>query len=136
MLRYYKNLPSALTELYPQLAWDVSKFQGIAPPPPLLYFLKFFQFILFTAGGKDWRIPAVRRSFFDAVARELGIDPLVPSNWFPVSIDTVMHHKVSLSLLSFLLHHYYFDTFLFSYLSLLTYAFRGRTRCFSCTRRT
>lgn len=49
----------------------------------------------------QWQNPQKRRAFFEKFAQERQFDPLIPSNWYPVSLDTILEQKNSQQVLRF-----------------------------------
>jgi len=66
--------------LYPDLNWNANKFKVV---------------------GIDWKSSNVRRSFFDQIAKELGVDPLIPTQWFSVSTSMILPFKGAINILKY-----------------------------------
>eukprot|EP00026_Physarum_polycephalum_P002219 Phypoly_transcript_02224.p1 GENE.Phypoly_transcript_02224~~Phypoly_transcript_02224.p1 ORF type:complete len:937 (+),score=116.21 Phypoly_transcript_02224:57-2867(+) len=80
---YQRKYVSALMDLFPELDLNPSKFANI----PVGH----------------WEEMANRRKLFIEIARERGFDPLVPSNWYPVSYNSLINVRGVTSVLD----HYY-----------------------------
>eukprot|EP00026_Physarum_polycephalum_P002350 Phypoly_transcript_02356.p1 GENE.Phypoly_transcript_02356~~Phypoly_transcript_02356.p1 ORF type:complete len:908 (+),score=118.97 Phypoly_transcript_02356:113-2836(+) len=79
MLYYYNGkYVAALTNLFPNIGLDPAKFVNI----PLGY----------------WTDVKNRRALFTHIAQERGFDPFNPSNWYPVSIASLLNVKGAASI--------------------------------------
>lgn len=92
-MSYYKNnLKLALTKLFPKMHLDKSKF---------LFQKSKFQlnkyFVISHRKGNYWDQVANRRIYFENFAAFKGFDPLVVNNWYNVTAEEILHHKVLFS---------------------------------------
>ena len=98
------SLLKALTFAFPELQLNLFKFKavpGISAQTPLLLIspssplhLPFtLSFTCYLTGG-FWKDSSNRRRLFVLIARRLAFDPLVPSNWYGVTFDSIIHFKV------------------------------------------
>ena len=98
MLYFYnRSYVRALVELFPNICLDPYKFVNI----PRKYCVidwslegigrKTNKTIL----GDYWADLKNRRALFTKIAHERGFDPLLPSNWYPISTASLLNVKVS-----------------------------------------
>jgi len=72
----------ALKELYPELRFNV-----------LSGFSK--------AQQNYWEDPATHRDFFDEMAKDLNIDPLIPENWYTITHNSIVKRKGGTSIIKY-----------------------------------
>eukprot|EP00026_Physarum_polycephalum_P002346 Phypoly_transcript_02352.p1 GENE.Phypoly_transcript_02352~~Phypoly_transcript_02352.p1 ORF type:complete len:819 (+),score=94.09 Phypoly_transcript_02352:352-2808(+) len=84
VLQYYRgNLALALFQLFPRIGFEREKFGSWKKP------------------GNYWKSAANRAKFFNEIARQIGVDPLLPESWYNLQSSTVYAHKGVASVLQF-----------------------------------
>lgn len=89
--------------LFPNIGLERRKFSGTqSSKGSYLYFLYIILYIhiyiisyqLNCVESVDWRHPKNRRKFFETIAQELSLDPLIPETWYSISPATLEKYKV------------------------------------------
>jgi len=73
VLNYYGSHITAIMKLYPELKLEKKKF--------------------LRSIDNDWTTEKARRDFFDNLAKQKGIDPLIPQSWSSVSVCDIKKTK-------------------------------------------
>lgn len=79
----------------------------------ILNWIVYCLFLLFLSFSDPYSDPRTRRRFFEKLAREWGFDPLVPSNWYSQSHDSILALQVFFLLLLLLLYYYTYSLFFY-----------------------
>lgn len=90
MLKYYEgDLGKALVHLFPEIGLDEKKFDTV------YRMCSFFITVpVLIIEGNQWKVVANRRVLFEKIANLSGFDPLVPRNWYNMTIDALLKFKV------------------------------------------
>lgn len=92
VLRYHGySLGTALSDLFPNIGIDRSKFQFLSRE---FYYYYLFVNTNFFSPIDYWEKPEYRRKFFIDFAKENNFDPLVAKNWYLVHRSQLASIKV------------------------------------------
>lgn len=90
LLAVYKgNYHNALKEAFPELAFSFQGGELVNLVTPVT------DVIISEKPRRSWLNAKKLRAFFDALASDRGFDPLIPENWYTVTLDQVLQRKVT-----------------------------------------
>jgi hypothetical protein len=92
-LRRSGSFAKTLMELFPEVEFVESKFPKV-PSMCRLHLTSFLNYAYNYFKGYFIQNYQNRRELFENFAKEHGFDPLNPSNWYSIPIDSVIAHKV------------------------------------------
>jgi hypothetical protein len=97
--RYGGLLGHALNHIYPDIGFSKKKFNDIFCNSLTSFLLLLFLLfpLLFLTLVQDWH---GTRNFLLTFAQNNGFDPLIPENWYSVTLAEIWSHKVILFFLT------------------------------------
>lgn len=121
VLGYYsRSLSKALMDLYPNIGLDHQLFLRRPRIIFIFYLLLLFHYYSFHLHFSNclfysiienfWQEKSNQRKFFDAIARKKHFNPLIASNWYPITHRNIVTQKVKLkyyNIIRFIIYYYY-----------------------------
>lgn len=99
VLQYYQgNYVEALVQNFPQLRLDATKFSI----PSIILTFSYCALLTFDTGSY-WLEKANQKWFFEKFAEKWKFNPLVPQNWYSITLPAINAQQVHSSLHSLLL---------------------------------
>lgn len=93
MSYYQDNRTAALTQLFPELEFDETKFVNLWSMPIYYYFVIVIKSL--THYSENYYADAVnRKKIFDKFAKSRGFDPLVAENWYSITSEDILPFRV------------------------------------------
>jgi hypothetical protein len=91
LLCYHGTTSKALLQLFPEIGLEKKRFMT---DPGKKNRGRGGSVLIGIPVNMQWQYPQKRRTFFEKFALLRAFDPLVPSNWYSISLESILEQKV------------------------------------------